>query len=134
MNPSLITIIIPVFNRAKLLPETLDSVLRQIYSERDIADSRKLGYDVLAEKLNLLLKKYLKHNKNNIRLIRYRIGSFFFKIIPLPNLFLVYEIKNPFLKTLIQNTKRAYKNLFNRGYLKNKRSVSLPKIRQNEST
>ena len=33
MKSSLISIIIPVFNRAKLLPETLDSVLRQIYSE-----------------------------------------------------------------------------------------------------
>ena len=102
--------------------------------KRDIADSSKLGYDVLAEKFSLLIIKYLKHNKSNERLIRFRIGSFFFKIIPIPNLFLVYEIKNPFLKILIQNTKRAYRVIFKRGYLKNKLSESLPKIRQNEST
>jgi glycosyltransferase involved in cell wall biosynthesis len=88
--------------------------------KRDITNSRKIDYILLSDKLSSLTREYLKHNRSYIRLIKFEIGSFLHKIIPIPNLFLIYEIKNPFLKILLRNTKRAFKIVFKRGYLKNK--------------
>lgn len=91
-----------------------------INHKRDISISRKMDYKVVAEKFRLLIIEYLKHNKSKIRLFRFRAGNFLFRIIPIPNFFLVYEIKNPLLKFLMRNTKRTFKIVFKRGYLKNK--------------
>ena len=83
-----------------------------------ISYSQKLGYNDVKEKLNDLVKTYLKHSKSYLRLAKYRIGYFLFSHIPIQNFFLVYEIKNPALRVLNRNIKRVNKVLFKKGYLK----------------
>ena len=82
-----------------------------------ISYSHELGYDNVQKNLSNLVISYLKNSKSYSRLLRFRIGYFLFSLIPVQNFFLVYEIKNPVVRSLTRNTKRVYKVLFKKGYL-----------------
>lgn len=85
--------------------------------KRYISYSLKLQFNEVAEKFRMLVMEYLKHNKNYIRQNRFSLGYALYKLIPIPNFFLVYEIKNPILLSLKRNINRLYKVLFKKGYL-----------------
>ncbi len=84
--------------------------------KRYITLSRGLGYNELAQKFKDLAETYLKADKSYFRLIRFRTGYFFYKIIPVNNFFLVFELNNKIIKGSVRNFRRMVKLLSRKDY------------------
>ncbi|MEJ2594731.1 MAG: glycosyltransferase family 2 protein [bacterium] len=85
--------------------------------KRYITISQGLGYHELSVKFKALAETYLKSNKSYFRLLRFRVGYFFYKRIPVSNFFLVFEMNNKVIKGSVRNFRRVVKLLSRKDYM-----------------
>jgi hypothetical protein len=96
--------------------------------KRYITYSKKLSFEELAVNFKDLTLSYLEANGNRSRVMRFRLGYFFYNMLPVHNFFMVYEINNPFVKWWLRNYRRAMKIMGKKGYA----SYALNKIMAGE--
>jgi glycosyltransferase involved in cell wall biosynthesis len=85
--------------------------------KRYITYSFELDYHDLALRFRKLAETYLRANKKYFRLLRFRIGFFFYRIIPVRNFFLVYELNNKMILWTVRNFRRSMKIVGKKGYV-----------------
>jgi glycosyltransferase involved in cell wall biosynthesis len=90
-----------------------------LFYKRLISKLAKISAFELIDYCKTIVESMLLNQKQNIKLVRFRLGLSLIKIIPLDNVFLLYR-RPTLLQFFYQNTKRIYRVLFEKSYLRNK--------------